>query len=66
MAPTDGSSAERAKELADELAALSKQQSAALQTAAYIRMSAEEAEHYDQRRIRIGEIWRLMGTSGSI
>ena len=54
-------SAERAKQLADELSALSKQQSKALQTAAYINMSREETKEYDQRHTRISEIWALLG-----
>jgi hypothetical protein len=36
-------SAEQVQKLADELSQLSKQQSKALQTAAYISMSAEDA-----------------------
>jgi polyhydroxyalkanoate synthesis regulator phasin len=55
-------SAEQAKELTDELSALSKQQSKALQSAAYTRMSKEEAKEYDQRRVRIAEICALVGT----
>jgi hypothetical protein len=61
MPPMEQSSAERVKELADELATLSKQQSEALQTSAYILMSSEDAEHYDKRRIRIAEICGLIG-----
>jgi hypothetical protein len=49
-------SPEQARELTADLSALSKLQSAALQGAAYIRMSAAEAKEYDQRCIRIGEI----------
>jgi hypothetical protein len=60
MATADKLSAEQAKELADELSVLSKQQSQALQTAAYIRMSQEEARTYDERSRRIGEIWGLL------
>ena len=54
-------SPEQAKELADEISALSKMQSAALQTAAYIRMSSTEAKAYDKRRERIGELCTLLG-----
>jgi hypothetical protein len=53
-------STEQAKELADELAALSKRQSEALLTAAYVSMSKEEAQEYDERRLRIGEICGLL------
>jgi hypothetical protein len=44
------------RELADELSILSKQQSMALQKAAYFSMSDGEAQKYDERRIRIGQI----------
>jgi hypothetical protein len=54
-------SAERAEELANELSLLSQQQSEALLTAAYIRMSAEEAKKYDARRLRITEISAILG-----
>jgi hypothetical protein len=58
---SDKISAAQAKELADEMAALSKLQSEALQTAAYVRMSEREAAEYDHRRLRIGEICGLLG-----
>lgn len=54
-------SADQAKELADELSALSQQQSSALQTGAYISMSREEANAYDLRRVRITKICALLG-----
>jgi hypothetical protein len=54
-------SEDEAKALAEELSELSKQQSEALQTAAYMRMSKDEAEKFDQRRARIGEICGLLG-----
>lgn len=53
--------AEQVRGLADELAALSKQQSKALQTSAYKRMSIEEASEYDRRRVRIAEICAVVG-----
>jgi hypothetical protein len=53
---SDKLSAEQAKELAEELAMLSRLQSEALQTAAYAKMSQQEASQYDHRRMRIGEI----------
>ena len=54
-------SAERAEELASELSLLSQQQSEALLMATYIRMSAEEAKKYDDRRLRITEISAILG-----
>ena len=57
----DKLSAEQAKKLADELSALSKLQSEALEAATYITMSEEEAKEYDQRGARIGELCRLLG-----
>ena len=53
-------SPDRAKALADELSALSKLQSKALQTEAYVRMSETEAKKYDERRERIAEICTLL------
>jgi hypothetical protein len=53
-------SAEQAKELADELSALCKQQSRALQRAAYANMSEEQAEEYDKRRLSIGKLCELL------
>ena len=60
MAVDNKLSAEQANKLSDELTALSKQQSEALLSSAYIRMSLEEAKEYDKRRIRIGEICELL------
>jgi hypothetical protein len=54
-------SAERLSELADELSALSKKQSKALQASAYIQMNAQEASEYDERRVRIGELCSILG-----
>jgi hypothetical protein len=54
-------SAEQVQKLADELSQLSKQQSKALQTAAYFSMSAEDAYDYDKRRERIAELCTLIG-----
>ena len=54
-------SAERAEELATELSLLSQQQSEALLTATYIRMSPAEARKYDTRRLRITEISAILG-----
>lgn len=53
--------AEQAKELADELSALSKEQSEALQVAIYIPLSKEQARAYDRRAKRIGKICGLLG-----
>jgi len=47
--------------LADELARLSKRQSDALQSAAYFKMTREEAAEYDERRARIRELTALLG-----
>jgi hypothetical protein len=60
MSLADQTSFQQAKLIADELATLSKQQSLALQGSAYGKMSTEEAERYDQRRIRIGELCTLL------
>jgi hypothetical protein len=49
------------KELADELSALSKLQSRALQASAYVMMNPHEAQEYDVRRIRIGELCERLG-----
>jgi hypothetical protein len=49
------------KELADELSDLSKLQSHALQASAYALMNAQEAQEYDARRIRIGELCERLG-----
>ena len=57
----DELSAEQAKKLADELSALSKLQSEALEAAIYVSMSQEEAKEYDERGARIGELCRLLG-----
>ena len=48
--------AEEAKALVDELSALAKEQSHALQSAPYKQMSPQEAREYDARRVRIGEL----------
>jgi hypothetical protein len=56
-------SAEQAKELADELSALSKKQSETLQIAAYAQLPKEEAEKYDKRRTRIQELCTMLGKS---
>jgi hypothetical protein len=49
-----------AAELAAELAALSKEQSEALLASAYVRMSPQQSEEYDKRRLRIGELSDLV------
>jgi hypothetical protein len=49
------------QKLADELSKLSKLQSRALQASAYVLMSAQEAQEYDARRIRIGELCERLG-----
>jgi hypothetical protein len=52
---------EQAEALTRELTELSQQQSQALQTAAYFRMTTEEATKYDARRERIAQISALLG-----
>lgn len=54
-------SVQHAKELAEELSTLSKLQSQALQTAAYMIMSRTDAEGNDQRVKRIGELCGMLG-----
>ena len=49
------------QELTDELSALCKLQSQALQASAYKMMSALEAQDYDARRIRIEELCERLG-----
>ncbi len=61
MAGDEDLSANQAKELADELTALGKQQSEALQNAAYLKMSEKEAKQYDRRAVRVSEICGLLG-----
>ena len=58
------SPAERAKELRDELSALSKLQSETLETARYVIMSRDEALGYDRRRTRMTEIQELLKAAG--
>jgi hypothetical protein len=58
-------SPEVGKELEDELSALSKQQLIALQFAAFIPMSAQEANEFDDRGIRIGQIYQLLERFGA-
>jgi len=62
MAGDENLSANQAKALADELRALAQRQSEALQNAAYMKMSAKEAQQYDKRAIRISELCGLLGT----
>lgn len=60
MDSSDEVSHTQAKLLADELSTLSKQQSLALQGSSYGKMSKADAERYDRRRIRIGELCGLL------
>jgi hypothetical protein len=57
----EGLTRERAEALTAELTELSQRQSKALQTAAYFRMTTEEAHQYDARRERIAQISTLLG-----
>jgi hypothetical protein len=43
-----------------EHSALARQQYEALQKSPYINMTCQDAEAYDQRRLRIGEICQLL------
>ena len=52
--------AAEAKALTDELAQLSRQQSEALQTAAYFTMSKTDAAAYDKRREHIAQLGELL------
>jgi len=58
--PPDLFKTEQMRKLADELSVLSKQQSLALQRKAYLSMSKDDAQKYDERRIRIGQICDLL------
>ena len=51
---------DEAEDLEQELALLSHLQLMSLQRAPYLRMSDVEADNYDKRRIRIGEICALL------
>jgi hypothetical protein len=61
-----GLTIQQAKELADELSGLSKVQSETLETATYIKMTTQDAAHYDGRARRIKEICTLLGTYESL
>jgi hypothetical protein len=52
---------EQAAILAKELSELSKEHSAALQLAAFVKMSSAEAAAFDKRRQRISEICTVLG-----
>lgn len=51
---------EQARRLSDELADLSKKQSEALESAAYLKMSKEETAAFDRRQERIFELCALL------
>jgi hypothetical protein len=46
-----------------EHAALAKQQYEALQKSPYVKMTQAEADAYDKRRLRIGELCEFLGCS---
>ena len=46
--------------LSKEHAALAQQQYEALQKSSYVNMKQTEADDYDKRRIRIGELCKLL------
>ena len=62
MALMSGISPVEAKALTAELAELCKQQSEALQKAAYLNISKEEGAAYYRRSERIGQIWKLLAS----
>ena len=62
MSLMNGISPVEAKALTAELAELSKQQSEALQKAAYLNISKEESAAYYRRSERIGQIWELLAS----
>ena len=47
--------------LSNEHSALTREQYNALQKSSYLKMSQEDADAYDKRRVRIGEICHLLG-----
>ena len=49
-----------AKALAEELTALMRQQTEALERATYLKMSEAESSAYDERRERIVQLWELL------
>ena len=57
----DSTSAQEARQLADELSELSHQQSEALQAATYLGMTKEQADEYEKRAGRISELCKLLG-----
>jgi hypothetical protein len=60
MRTRDNVSEVQAKTLAVGLSLLTKLQYEALQRSSYLRMSQSEAEAYDERRIRIGQICEIL------
>ena len=46
--------------LSSELAALTKQQYGSLQKSSYINMTQSDADAYNKRRLRIGELCELL------
>ena len=57
----DAPSVDQDKKLADELSALSDEQSEALRTATYLGFSEEQARDFDRRAARIGALRQLVG-----
>jgi hypothetical protein len=60
MGPSSKLTDEEANSLSLELGSLTRRQYEALQKSPYLRMSKKEAEDYDRRRLRIGEISDLL------
>jgi hypothetical protein len=59
-------SPEKVAELKGELAALSKQHADALHSAIYVGMNEKESDEYDQSRVRINELYRLLSKVAQI
>jgi hypothetical protein len=53
-------SPKKVTELENELTTLSKKHLDALQSAIYVGMNEEEADEYDQSRMRINELYELL------
>lgn len=60
MGPLAKLATEEADRLSEELSALAKKQYEALQKKSYVNMSEAEADGYDKRRLRIGEICDIL------
>jgi hypothetical protein len=57
-------SSEQLKKLKGELDDLSRKHVDALKAASYVGMNQKEADEYDQSRVRISELYGLLGKVG--